>query len=117
MPLGAVGVAVPVLYLVDPNSTHVPLCPLHAMTGLWCPLCGATRASHALLHGDLTTALHDNALYVLGLPLLVLWWWQLTGTSEHVRIARPVFWTAAVLAAVFTVARNLGVGSLLAPPT
>ena len=54
---GCVLVAAVGLYLVNPNTSHVPLCPLHALTGFWCPLCGATRACYALLHGRLGTAL------------------------------------------------------------
>ena len=47
-------------------------CPLKAMTGLDCPLCGATRATFALLRGDLGTALDFNALYVVLVPVIVL---------------------------------------------
>ncbi|MDQ2838690.1 MAG: DUF2752 domain-containing protein [Actinomycetota bacterium] len=113
--LGAAG-----LYLVNPNTTHVPLCPLHAMTGLWCPLCGATRATYALLHGDLATALHDNALYVLLLPLLAVLWWRWArlpaGAVNGRLLPRPVFWALLAVALVFGVLRNLPAGSWLAPP-
>ncbi|MDQ1395484.1 MAG: hypothetical protein QOG64_743, partial [Acidimicrobiaceae bacterium] len=37
---------------LPPNGQRFyPPCPLHAITGLWCPACGATRAAHALLTG------------------------------------------------------------------
>jgi hypothetical protein len=105
------------LYFVNPNTTHVPLCPLHAMTGLWCPLCGATRATYALLHGQFGTALHDNALYVLGLPLLALLWWRWWHPEPGRRGAgRGLSWAVVAIALVFGVVRNLPVGSWLAPP-
>lgn len=108
------------LYFVDPNSTHVPLCPLHAVTGWWCPLCGATRATWALLHGHWTLALHDNALYVLLLPVLVgLWlrWDRLARSATERRpLPRPVYWTVLAVAVAFGVVRNLPGTSWLAPP-
>lgn len=112
--------AVPGLYLVNPNTTHVPLCPLRAMTGLWCPLCGATRAGYALLHGEFQTALHDNALFVLALPLLVVAWWRwLRAGSQPAAgrlLPRPALWALLALGLVFGVLRNLPAGSWLAPP-
>ncbi|MEO6703475.1 MAG: DUF2752 domain-containing protein [Jatrophihabitantaceae bacterium] len=77
-------VAVPGLYLFNPNTSRIPLCPLHAMTGLWCPLCGVTRASHALLHGQLGTALQDNLLFVLALPC-----WRWHGGAGPAQRERP----------------------------
>lgn len=109
--VGAAGVvALAVVGLVDP-STHVlgPPCPLRMTTGLDCPLCGATRATHALLHGDLVRALDFNALYVVALPVaaVLLAWWLATGSVPAIARRRPVVWAAVALAAVFAVARNL----------
>src|SRR5215203_7501654 len=39
-----------------------PVCPFYSMTGLACPGCGMTRGLHALLHGDVLTALDYNLL-------------------------------------------------------
>lgn len=133
--------ALPALYRIDPTTTHVPLCPLHAATGLWCPLCGATRAVHALLHADLPAALHDNALLVVSAPLLALLWWRwlcacraatpgprgpsgqsgLRGPDDEVRTSRPLprslVWGFVAVAVAFALARNLPAGSWLAPLT
>jgi len=60
------------LYAVDPNHHAVyPQCWLYNTTGIYCAGCGATRAVHALLHGRVLDALHDNVLFVSALPLLV----------------------------------------------
>jgi hypothetical protein len=60
------------VYAVDPSRNAVyPQCLLYNATGLYCAGCGATRALHALLHGNVLTALHDNALFITALPLLL----------------------------------------------
>lgn len=113
---GAALGAATVLWFVDPNARRVPLCPLHAMTGLWCPLCGCTRAVHALVHADLSTAMRDNALFVAVLPLLVLLWWRWWQAPSAVRpLPRPLFWAATALVLAFGVLRNLPPGHWLAP--
>jgi hypothetical protein len=68
----ACGGASAFLYAVDPDRHAVyPQCLLYQSTGLYCPGCGATRAIHALLHGRVIEALHDNALFIAALPVLV----------------------------------------------
>lgn len=63
--------AAAVLFRFDPMAVgFYPRCPLYLLTGLYCPGCGALRAGHALLHGDLATALDFNAVLVLALPAL-----------------------------------------------
>lgn len=121
---GAALVAVPVLYAVNPYSTHVPLCPFHAMTGLNCPLCGATRATYSLLHGDLVAALHANVLYVAGIPVLLVLWarWYRDSRSpspgQAQLLSRRAMVALLVLAAVFAVVRNLPMFSgWLSPPS
>jgi hypothetical protein len=110
-------VALAVVGLVDPSRhTVTPPCPLRLTTGLDCPLCGATRATHALLHGNVARALDFNALYVLALPIaavLTLWWLR-TGSLPEVARRRWVVWTAAGVAIAFAVARNLPPFTMLA---
>lgn len=113
----AASAALALLYTTDPSSTRVPLCPLHAITGLWCPFCGSTRATHLLLHGDVSSALHDNVLFVSAIPLVVLLGLYRAAAGRPVRRPLPpvIRWLLLALGTVFTVLRNLPAGSWLAP--
>ena len=109
--------ALAVVSVVDPSDrTLAPPCPLRALTGLDCPLCGATRATHALVRGDVATALDFNALYVLALPLVVLavGWWLVRGRSPSVLHAAAARWGLLGVAVAFMVARNLPAFTVLA---
>ena len=60
--------------LVGPRPpAWLPSCPFHAITGLYCPGCGSTRALHALAHGELRAALGYNPLAVAFVPVLGAW--------------------------------------------
>jgi len=113
---GAAGPALAAAYSFDPSRSHLPLCPLHALTGLWCPFCGGTRAVHALLHGRFDLALHDNALLVIGLPLWLALGLRWAGVLPPGRLPRQAVWTVAAVGLAFAVLRNLPAGSWLAPP-
>ena len=120
--LAAAGVgAGTVIYFFNP-STHgfYPVCLFHKLTGLNCPGCGATRACHALLHGDLTTALRDNALFVLlpvagllrgGWLAVVRWRREPSGAL----VSGNWVWALLFIALVFSVLRNLPAFSFLSP--
>lgn len=61
-----------VVYLFDPTRSRIyPPCIFHAVTGLYCPGCGSTRALHQLLHGNVVGALRFNPLIILALPLVI----------------------------------------------
>lgn len=51
-------------WLPGGNSIPLPVCPLHHLTGLYCPGCGTTRAVLALMHGDLYSAFRYNPLFI-----------------------------------------------------
>jgi Na+/H+ antiporter NhaC len=107
---------------VDPTHTHLPLCPLHAMTGLSCPLCGSLRAVDELVRGHLGTALRDNVLLVAALPVVVVLWlaWAGRGTGISTGISGLGRSTAVRIAVVsvlvgFAVVRNLPFATALRP--
>jgi hypothetical protein len=103
----------------DPNHTHVPLCPLHALTGIWCPFCGALRSGYELTRLNLGAAIRDNVLLVAALPVLVLLWldWTVRARSGLSRrtLPRAVTIAVVVLAVAYTVARNLPFATALRP--
>ena len=109
--LGGAGAVL--LLFVDPNKPGnlLPKCPFNWLTGLNCPGCGATRMVHALLHGDVVSAFHYNAvLLALGVPLAV-WlfarWTKDRWTGERRSVPKSVGVAVLVVAAVWGVGRNL----------
>jgi hypothetical protein len=71
--LGAAAIGAVILYRVPPvEGSFYPVCAFHALTGLHCPGCGATRSLHALLHGQLRQAAAYNLLLLLVFPFLLI---------------------------------------------
>ena len=121
-PVPIVGSAVAVVTVDNPFSHHLtPPCPFHAITGLWCPFCGGTRAVWAATHGEFHLMFHSNALLPV-YALFALWAWMafLGRLTRWWRVPAPggraFYAAAAAVLVVFTVVRNLpGLGAL-APP-
>jgi len=110
----ATAAAAAFLYHVNPHTRQVFVpCPFHALTGLYCPACGGLRMVHDLLHGDVTLALHDNALAIPAVVIAVLAWlnWAIgRWRGRPVVPIEPKPWLSpAILVgmAVWTVVRNL----------
>jgi Protein of unknown function (DUF2752) len=118
-PLAVITVAAIVLLRYPPaQNSFYPQCPIHEYLHLQCPGCGATRALGALLGGHLVEAIHLNALVTLLLPFAATY-----GILCYHRFLqrRPVRWpqpspivtyASIIVAAVFTVIRNLPLHSL-----
>ncbi|MCU1366840.1 MAG: hypothetical protein JWN39_2479 [Ilumatobacteraceae bacterium] len=118
-----VGAAVYVA-VADPTAsgTHLPGCPLYELTGIYCPGCGLTRATHSLLRGNLRAALGYNLLLPFFLAAIALAWF---GWLRAALGRAPARWTAKlsartgaiaiVVLVVFGVLRNLAPFHALAP--
>lgn len=109
------GVAVATL-AVALRDPHVPgswgACPLHLLTGLWCPGCGGMRAVHDVVHLDLVGAWSMNPLVVLLIPVAVVGWavwtWRtLAGRQRRGPVRAQWAWTTLAVVLLYTVARNL----------
>jgi hypothetical protein len=113
--------AAAVLFFFDPSKNHFyPVCQFHLLTGLYCPGCGATRASYQLLHGNFLAALHDNALFIavlLALAARGIWYLNQRRSGRSVRFFIPPYalWIFLAVALVFAVLRNLPAFSYLSP--
>jgi len=109
------------VFFFDPTTHHFyPVCQFHRLTGLNCPGCGMTRALYALLHGDFVTALQDNALLVIAIPVgLARGGWFATRKPDERRAATffPTrwVWPLMIITLVFTVLRNLPAFAFLSP--
>ena len=105
---------------VDPNQPgHYPVCPLLALTGVYCPGCGGLRSALRLRARGLPDSPRDNALAVVGYLALRRGVDRLGGPRgtrppDAVTSVPRDWWAWAPLLLVFTVVRNLPVRWLAA---
>lgn len=94
------------------GGTFIP-CPFRTLTGLWCPGCGMTRATHHLLRGNVMQALHYNLFVIVILLALTAAWfaWLLNSAGRTIRTSRwvpvPLQVAAGVALLSFAFVRNL----------
>lgn len=101
-----IATAIGIVFFYFANPADCPPCPLHALTGLNCPGCGATRAAHELAHGHVRTALHLNALFVLAIPALgIAGIWRKINSKTAARFG----WCLLGLVIIFGIIRNIPV--------
>jgi hypothetical protein len=120
--IGGLALATLALHLRDPHeSGSWGYCP-SAMLGVYCPGCGGLRAVNDLTDGQVGAAASSNLLFVVVLPLLVLllarWAYERwTGRVRNLEVRRAQMFLIplSVAGLIFTVLRNLPVGSWLAP--
>ena len=122
--IGALSAATLALHLRDPHqSGSWGFCPLYATTGIYCPGCGGLRAVNDLTDGRVGAALSSNVLVAVGVPIATVWlavwlvarWRGTTVPALPPRARTALAWAGALLALVFTIARNTPAGAWLAP--
>jgi hypothetical protein len=110
------------LHVRDPHVSHSwGVCPLYALTGVYCPGCGGLRAVNDLGNGHVVQAASSNLLLVLAVPVALIAFWRWSSASWTGRpptplptLSAPVKVALVVVVVGFTLARNLP-GSWLAP--
>lgn len=96
-------------------------CPIHTITGLYCPGCGVSRMCLALLRLDIAEAASWNMGVMAALPFAaVVFVYQVvryvkTGDARMRRWQDVLIWVMIGWLLVFTVLRNLPWFSFLAP--
>lgn len=122
--LAALATGIVMLRVFDPATSGIfPPCPVHYLTGWYCPGCGSLRAIHQLLHGNLRAAWAMNPLTVVLLPFLTYGLTSFAICEIRGRgLPQPflrALWIRALCAAIilFGIARNLPLHpfDLLAP--
>lgn len=104
------------LYLYFHNPEEIPFlpCMIHRLTGLYCPGCGAGRASYALMHLEFYKAFRYNPVMVFVMPLLAIYFaarsldWVITGGNHVDRYVpdRFLYWLLVGIL-VYGVLRNI----------
>jgi len=107
-----VALATVALAVRDPHvAGSYGVCPLYALTGLWCPACGGLRATHDLAHGDLAGTWSMNPLWVLAVPVVIALWGRLVVRRAQGRAVRAapswLAWATLAVVLLFGVLRNV----------
>jgi hypothetical protein len=112
--IGAMTIGSAYVAYLDPTASHFfPVCPLFEVTGFACPGCGLTRGFHALFHGDVSAAMHFNALIpvwvvIFGYVFLSLCLLAIRGRGLKMWPTAPSFlWSFMIVLLVFGVLRNM----------
>ncbi|HVP14670.1 MAG TPA: DUF2752 domain-containing protein [Terriglobales bacterium] len=111
--LGAVAALAIIARVLGPGALrHLPACPLHEWTGLYCPGCGTTRAIYHLLRGECVAACSANLLAVVAIALGAIAWvarpWLAPRLARWSARSRGIALIAAALIVIaFGVLRNL----------
>src|SRR5437762_1540040 len=102
-----------VVATVPPTAdTYYPKCVFHSATGLHCPGCGSTRATHLLLNGQFVSAARCNIFAVVFVPVLVFGLAR-SAVRRTFSLPRPLrkplpawcIWTLFVILLIFAILR------------
>lgn len=109
----AVAAAAVFYFIFDPlESSFMPQCVFHRLTGLQCVGCGSQRMLHALLHGDMAGAFRANAFALISIPFIVFLIWVDSERMRRPELYRKVYSTKLIVCvgiafAAWFVARNI----------
>ena len=103
---------------VDTSGGRI-LCPFRLATGLDCPFCGGTRATHSFLNAEIGRAFDHNVLVAFLVPValvigVLLLWRGITGRGWRLPMPSRNVWIAfGIITVAFWVLRNLPMFSWL----
>ncbi|MDR1426699.1 MAG: DUF2752 domain-containing protein [Bifidobacteriaceae bacterium] len=109
----AAGAVMVLLQRVSPLTPgRYPLCPLFALTGTYCPGCGALRGLHALGQGNLAGVLRMSPALMPALGYVAAAWFawcRRAWTGQGRRWLAPawVLWVLLGLIVAYWIARNV----------
>ncbi len=101
-----------IYFYFDPSDNFFPRCPFLSITGYQCPGCGSQRAIHALLHGDIASAWHFNAILLVFIPVVVVLLIAELKREKWSRFyakvnSRWMIWGAAIVLLIWWILRDI----------
>lgn len=109
-------IAVPIIFLlakfVAEHKDMLAPCLTYTVFHINCPGCGATRASIALLNGDILTSLRQNCMVIIGIIicawLYIEFLFKVYGKPLSFTIVKEKYiWILVSFLLVFTILRNI----------
>lgn len=98
IPLGAVIAGILIRFLIRHHVSYI--CPLYAITKIYCPGCGGTRAMLALLEGHILLAMHENPAVIILSLLAIVWYLEqilkTMGKHKNLIPRNFLFWTILI---------------------
>lgn len=87
-------------------------CPFYNVTGYQCPGCGSQRAFHEILHFNFLEAFKQNALFVLGIPYILLIFYTSFNKEKYqklrsILLGNKTLLILLIISILFGVVRNL----------
>lgn len=90
-------------------------CWIYSLTGLDCPGCGGQRSVYHFLHGNFVEALRFNAVFVLGIPMGLCYYYyfiRVYALKQEKYLDSFVFksafaWILLATVIIFTILRNI----------
>lgn len=102
------------------TGLYIP-CVFHLVTGLYCPGCGVTRMSIALIEGDVIRAFQNNGAVLILMPFFIFeffWYFYNYVQGKHKKMSKIHTFVVYVVLSVlilFGILRNLPYFEYLRP--
>lgn len=94
-------------------------CPIHSITGLYCPGCGITRMFVSIIELEFYQAFRYNPLlfiYLIFLLLYAIYYFVLTKINiKPIKISNKFLYVIIVITVLFGIMRNINLFSWMAP--
>lgn len=108
-------------YFMNRLTGFAIACPIHFVTGLYCPGCGVSRMFICLFELDFVGAFHQNAAILISFPILIILSvfmivkYIKTGVMANSMLLNIIFVILICYFILFGILRNFPYFSFLAP--
>ncbi len=102
-------------FFVDKYTGLAIQCPIHFVTGLYCPGCGLTRMLFAIIKLDFYQAFRFNPLVFILLVIYIIYFIIKYIFKANIKIPNRVSYSLIVVLIIYGIIRNIPLFSYLQP--